>query len=85
MRKLFCLSAVCLLALCGCVRHYVITLNNGSQIDARSKPRLDGGAYWFKDALGRDARVPAGRVQEIAPASMVHKDQQPFNPKPVKP
>ncbi|HZL43666.1 MAG TPA: YgdI/YgdR family lipoprotein [Verrucomicrobiae bacterium] len=68
------------LALCGCARHYVITLNNGVQVGAKSKPKLKGGYYTFKDAMGEPSRVPAGRVREIAPSSMVRQQEPPFVP-----
>lgn len=70
---LFC----CLLAvsLCGCARTYVITLQNGRQVMTASKPRLEKGNYVFKDAEGKPAYVPAGRVREVAPASMVKESQ----------
>jgi hypothetical protein len=59
-----------MLALSGCARHYVVTMHNGSQLGATSKPRLESGVYVFKDATGQETAVPAGRVREIAPASM---------------
>ncbi len=64
----------------GCARHYVIKLNNGSQITAANKPRLKNGSYYFKDANGQTRTLPAGRVMEIAPASMVQKEKEPFKP-----
>lgn len=67
--------ALSLCALCGCARHYVITLSNGTQIGANSKPHLKGGAYIFKDAEGHKSYIPAGRVTEIEPASMSRKQQ----------
>jgi ABC-type Fe3+-hydroxamate transport system substrate-binding protein len=60
------------LLLCGCSRNYTITTNSGGQIAARGKPRLSDGAYVYKDLQGRTATVPAGRVREIAPSSMVN-------------
>jgi hypothetical protein len=75
MNKLPILSAA-LLALCGCARHYVITLNNGLEIDARGKPKLVGGAYVFKDGVGNERHVPAGSVHEIAPASMMQSSDK---------
>jgi hypothetical protein len=44
------------------------------------KPRLQGGYYSFKDAMGQPSRVPMGRVREIAPSSMVKQDTPPFVP-----
>jgi len=59
-----------LLLLCGCSHRYVITLNDGTQIGTTSKPKANGGAYYFKDAMGNDRSLPTGRISEIAPASM---------------
>ena len=56
--------------LTGCARRYTITLQNGNQITAHGKPKLQGDAYVFKDANGQQGFVSAGRVREIAPASM---------------
>ena len=79
---------VCLLALSGCARHYVIRLNNGQQITTASKPKLKGSAYYFKDARGKEHVVPQGRVQAVEPASMARQEQMPVAPKqspPAKP
>jgi hypothetical protein len=51
-----------------------MTLNNGTRLTTASKPRLKEGTYIYKDAKGQDCYVPAGRVREIAPASMA-KDE----------
>jgi hypothetical protein len=40
------------LAWSGCARHYVMKLNNGTQIVTASKPKRKGAAYYFKDAKG---------------------------------
>ncbi len=70
MKKLISLLCLVVVVLCGCARHYVITLNNGSQISTTSKPKLKSGMWVYKDAQGNDAATPAGRVTEVAPASM---------------
>lgn len=71
---LLLLSAV---LLTGCARRYVITLSNGTRLTAVGKPQFQDGQYFFKDASGRTGSLPAGRVREIAPASMAReKDSQ---------
>jgi hypothetical protein len=64
MNKLIILL-LAMLALNGCAHNYVITLSNGSQITAKSKPRLERGYYFFEDGQGRKSYVAAGRVREI--------------------
>lgn len=82
-KSFFLLSLAACLALCGCVgRQYVITTNNGRTIKAASKPKLQGGNWVYKDAAGNPAYVSAGRVREIAPASMVDESKPNFRPTP---
>ena len=83
-RNLFRLALAGLLALNGCARHYVITLTNGTQIGAVGKPKLRDNVYLFKDAAGRESRIAAGRVSEIAPASTVQDRKTMFNAAPAK-
>lgn len=66
------------LLLCGCARAYVITLTNGTRITAKGKPKFQNGSYVFKDAQGQPAQVSAGRVREIAPASMATQEGSQF-------
>ena len=75
-----------LIFLCGCASHYVVKLSNGVQITTASKPKLKDGAYHFKDAQGKERMVPAGRVQEIEPASMAEEEakENQFKPQPPK-
>jgi len=63
------------LLLAGCTHHYVITLNSGARITTVGKPRLENGAYVFKDTKGQPNSVFAGSVREIAPASMSKKSE----------
>ena len=65
-----------LLALTGCAQHYVMRLNNGGEITTASKPKLKEGIYSFKDAKGEEKFVAAGRVREIAPASVAEKQNK---------
>jgi hypothetical protein len=72
--------------LSGCAHHYVVKLNNGSEIDAYGKPKLKGGAYYFNDGRGKQQVLPSSRVNEIEPASMAKDEQKAFTPsKPHKP
>jgi len=79
MKKLLLTLAVAGL-LTGCSHRYVITLNNNMRITTASKPRFQNGNYYFKDANGQTNSIPAGRVKEIAPASMVGEEKTPFKP-----
>jgi hypothetical protein len=73
------------LSLSGCARHYMLTLNNGSQVDAWGKPKLVNGSYQFKDAQGKEGRVSSSRVSKIEPASMFRDEQKKIAPsKPTK-
>jgi hypothetical protein len=63
------------LALTGCTQDYVITTNGGGQIATRGKPHLKNGAYSYNDwGSGQKKTIPAGRVTEIAPASMAEDE-----------
>lgn len=76
MNKILLPAVVAALILTGCAQHYVLTMSNGERIRTGSKPRLERGFYYFKNASGRDAPpVFAGRVREVAPASMATPDQ----------
>jgi hypothetical protein len=63
--------------LSGCASQYVIRLNNGMDITAASKPKLDGAVYRFKDAKGEERVVSRGRVIEIEPASLARAEKKP--------
>jgi len=77
MRRVILPLLAGLLVLTGCASHYVITLTNGAALTTTSKPQLREGAYHFKDAKGQESAVSAGRVREIAPASMAAEESQP--------
>ena len=70
-----------LVLLTGCARHYVLKLSNGSEITTATKPKLKEGNYHFKDAKGEEQVLAAGRVREMAPASMAKRESK---PQPVK-
>ena len=69
-KRAYLLAAVITLALTGCAHEYVMKLSNGSKIVSANKPKLENGAYVYKDARGDKHYVSQGRVIEIAPASM---------------
>ena len=71
-----------LMVFAGCAHNYVVTMDNGLRLTTASKPKLKGAKYVFKDARGKEVSIPAGRVREIAPASMVKEEKPAFNPQP---
>jgi hypothetical protein len=79
MFRNFCVLALALVLLPGCaMRHYDITLTNGTVIGARGKPKHERGYYVFTDLQGQTQQFPEYRVSEIAP----HVDKSkksPFN------
>lgn len=70
MKKLISILCLGALLVTGCASHYVITMTNGVRVTTKGKPKLQEGKYVFKDLEGKPGYVPAGRVREIAPASM---------------
>ena len=75
-KPVFLFLFLLVVTLSGCTRHWMITLNNGSQISTNGKPRRQGASYVFKDISGVERRVSAGSVAEIAPASMAEQGPQ---------
>jgi hypothetical protein len=85
MKKLVLVVGFGLLVVCGCKSQYVMKLNNGMTLTTASKPKLKGGTYIYKDALGRTNYVAQSHVVEIEPASMAAEEKKfeaPANPKP---
>ncbi len=70
MKTIFAILMAALLVT-GCSRRYTITTNSGGQVISHGKPKLEGNVYVYTDHQGRPAKIPAGRVREIAPSSMV--------------
>ena len=67
-----------LFLLAGCAHHYVMKLDNGIEVVTASKPKLKEGTYTYKDAKGQEHFVAAGRVREVAPASVAAKENKPM-------
>ena len=86
MKKAALPLVIGLIALTGCAHHYVMKLDDGSEITTASKPQLKEGTYSFKDAKGEEQFVAAGRVREVAPASVAAKEKKakPFKSEPPK-
>ena len=79
MLRIFCLLALALVLLAGCaLRHYDVTLTNGTVIGARGKPQLERGYYVFTDLQGMTQQFPEYRISEIAPHVEKSK-KSPFN------
>ena len=66
-KSLLCELIACAF-LCGCV-HYDVTLQNGTVIRTKSKPKLDReGCYVFKDISGKTNRIKSIHIRQIEPA-----------------
>jgi len=72
------LPLIGLALLCGCAQHYVMKLSDGYSIESVGKPKLVGGSFRYRDALGRDHYISEGRVMEMEPASMAKDEQKTF-------
>ena len=54
--------------LAGCQSAYVITMRNGTtKLLTASKPKLVGGAYFYKDAQGNTVQISSSKVKSIEP------------------
>jgi hypothetical protein len=80
MNRLALLLLLCLAALTGCARQYVMKLSNGTRVTTASKPKLKQGYYTFKDAAGNQNKISQNRVLEIEPASMAEEEKKRFSP-----
>jgi hypothetical protein len=76
-KSLFLLLAG-LLFFAGCAQNYVIVRSDFSRLYLNNKPKYRDGFYYFKDANGQPDRISAGRVREVAPASMVDDPNSQF-------
>ena len=80
---------VALACFCGCAHQYLIRLNNGGQILAISKPKLQGTNYYYTDNMGAKCVIPEDRVARIRAVSVEKPEQQPVSapssPKPKQP
>ena len=81
MKNCLLVCVLGLVVLTGCARRYIVTLQNGSQMTAHGKPKLENNAYVFKDGSGQTRYVPVSRVREVAPSyvpsSPYSSDQSP--------
>lgn len=75
-RKLALALLLSLTVLCGCAHQYLLELNNGSQVIARSKPKPQGTSYYFTDTSGEEHLIPQNRVVKIKTISVVNETQK---------
>jgi len=76
---------VALACFCGCAHQYLIRLNNGGQILAISKPKLQGTNYYYTDNMGAKCVIPQDRVTRIRAVSVEKPEEKPASPSaPVK-
>ena len=80
MRKTLLPALAGLFLLAGCARNYVIVQSDFTRINVNNKPKYKEGYYYYRDAHGQETRISAGRVREVAPASMVGDLNSQFKP-----
>jgi hypothetical protein len=80
MKQLTLMTVLVALCAAGCAHQYKLVLNNGVQVTAAHKPKLEHGFYRFKDINGKEVVIPEGRVQEVGPASMIQDQKAGFKP-----
>lgn len=78
MKSTLLILSCCMVLTTGCSSSYVIKLSNGTRVMTSSKPKPQSAFLVFKDAQGREAYVPQGRVREVLPASQAAKEKSPF-------
>ena len=74
-----------LVFLCGCMHQYLLKLNNGDEIFARTKPKLQGTNYFFTDRSGSPCAIPQSYVAKIRAVNVVEDKPKPATPPPKKP
>jgi hypothetical protein len=76
-RKQFVLSLVLavLPILSGCAHRYLLTLRDGAQIIAISKPKLEGANYHFRHETGGECVISKERVAKIATGTVETKQE----------
>jgi hypothetical protein len=75
-----------LAVLCGCAHEYLLKLNNGDQIIAVSKPKLQGTNYHWTDDSGMEHMIRQSRVVKIESISVIRPEEKPVAPaKPKRP
>ena len=77
---------IALIGLCGCQHQYIISLRNGDQLLALSKPRTQGTNYYYSAGAGAVFVVPRSHVAHIRAAKVVKATEEPPPPAtPAKP
>lgn len=81
MKKILPILLLIATVCAGCATRYSLVMNNGEILTAHGKPTYNAqqGRYYYTDASGKPASVPASKVREVAPASMVDKEGTQFN------
>lgn len=76
MKRLLVPLLTVLVTVCGCSHQYVIKMTNGTELSAPHKPKLVGNSYRYEDSRGHQVVIPAGRVTEVAPASVAAEEDK---------
>lgn len=78
-------ALVGLVCLCGCAHQYLLKLNNGDELFALTKPKLQGTNYIYTNRVGSPCLIPQIYVAKIRAVTLVEEKPKPATPPPKKP
>jgi hypothetical protein len=78
-------ALVGLVCFCGCAHQYLLKLNNGDELFALTKPKLQGTNYFYTNRVGSPCAIPRIYVAKIRAVTVVEEKPKPATPPPKKP
>jgi hypothetical protein len=76
------IALVGLVCFCGCMHQYLLKLNNGDELLALTKPKLQGTNYFYTNRIGSPCVIPQSYVAKIRAVNVVEEKPKPASPPP---